>query len=159
MELTQNYKYIEANGRKFRLNKMSALVGNFMLFKMTKFLPAILENLDFDKVKLDGDFNLENLKDLNLTKMFEPIFNMTEKEFRYIQENCLKTVEEILPAGPQAVLNDNGQWGVLNVEFDMALVMNLTIQSLVFNLKGFFNGLPFSSIMSQLTSSQQNMKI
>lgn len=152
---TENYKDIEIDDRKFRLNKLNARTGTFMLLKITKILPPILENLDFDKLDTE---NL-NLKDLNLTKILSPIFDMDEKEFTYIQDNCLKTVEELLPAGPQPILNDNGQWGVINIEFDMALVMNLTLQSLWFNLQGFFKGMPFSSIMSKLSSYQPNMKI
>ena len=155
MTPTENYKIIEVNGRKFRLNKMSAMKGNYMLLKMTKFLPAILENIHLEKMDSD-EFSFD---DINLTKAFEPIYSMTEKEFMYIQENCLKSVEEILPAGAQAVLNDNGQWGVLNIEFDMALVMNLTFQSLWFNLKGFLAGINFNSIMNKLTLSLQDMKI
>lgn len=157
MEPTQNYKDIEISGRKFRLNKLNARTGTFMLLKITKILPPILENINLDKLDLDSD-NI-NIKDLNLTKALEPIFNMDEKEFNYIQDNCLKTVEELLPAGPQPVLNEVGQWGVLDIEFDMALVMNLTLQSLWFNLQGFFKGMPFSSIMSQLNLSQLNTKI
>lgn len=155
MTSNENYKDIEVNGRKFRLNKLNARTGTYMLLKMTKILPPILENLDFDKLDSD-DFNF---KDLNLTKILSPIFDMDEKEFAYIQDNCLKTVEELLPAGPQAVLDNYGQWGVSNIEFDMVLVMNLTVQSLWFNLQGFFAGMPFSSIMSKLNSYQPNMKI
>lgn len=155
MTPAENYKIIEVNGRKFRLNKMSARTGTFMLLKITKILPPILENISLDQLDEDNF----NIKELNLSKLLEPIFDMDEKEFHYIQDNCLKTVEEILPAGAQAVLNDNGQWGVLNIEFDMALVMNLTVQSLWFNLQGFFKGMPFSSTANKLTSFLQNTKI
>lgn len=155
MTPTENYKDIEVNGRKFRLNKLNARTGTYMLLKITKILPTILESLDFDKLDSDD----LNFKDLNLTKVLSPIFDLSEEEFNYIQDNCLKTVEELLPAGPQPVLNNNGQWGVSNIEFDMALVINLTVQSLWFNLQGFFAGMPFSSIMSKLNSYQPNMKI
>lgn len=155
MKPTENYKDIEVNGRKFRLNKLNARTGTYMLLKITKILPPILENINLDK--LDSD-NL-NFKDLNLTKVLSPIFDMEEKEFTYIQDNCLKTIEELLPAGPQQVLYNNGQWGASDIEFDMVLVMNLTIQSLWFNLQGFFKGMPFSSIMNKLSSYQLDMKI
>ena len=43
--------------------------------------------------------------------LYEEDYNdMDEKEFHYIQDNCLKTVEELLPAGSQAVLNNNGKY-------------------------------------------------
>lgn len=152
---TENYKDIEINDRKFRLNKLNARTGTFMLIKLTKTLAAVMSNIDIDKLDSDD----LSIKDLNLTKVLEPIFDLSEEEFSYIQDNCLKTVEELLPAGPQPILDNNGQWGVLNIEFDMALVMNLTLQSLWFNLQGFFAGMPFSSIMNNLNSSLQDMKI
>lgn len=155
MTPTENYKDIEVNGRKFRLNKLNARTGTFMLIKLTKTLAAVMSNIDIDKLDSDD----LSIKDLNLTKVLEPIFDLSEEEFSYIQDNCLKTVEELLPAGSQPILDNNGQWGVLNIEFDMALVMNLTLQSLWFNLQGFFAGMPFSSIMNNLNSSLQDMKI
>lgn len=155
MTPTENYKDIEVNGRKFRLNKLNARTGTFMLIKLTKTLAAVMSNIDIDKLDSDD----LSIKDLNLTKVLEPIFDLSEEEFSYIQDNCLKTVEELLPAGPQPIFDNNGQWGVLNIEFDMALVMNLTLQSLWFNLQGFFAGMPFSSIMNNLNSSLQDMKI
>lgn len=149
----ENVKTTEINGRTFLLKKMDARTGSYMLFKLMKLLPPILENIDFEK------FDLEelNLKDLNLTKMLNPIFELPEEEFRYIQDNCLKAIDEMLPAGAQALLNKNSQWGVSNIENDMGLVMNLTIQSLVFNLQGFFAGSPLSSLMKKLSLSQPNM--
>lgn len=154
-----NFKNIEINGRTFILKKMDARTGSYILFtKIIKFLPAILENLDFDKLDFDN-FTLGNLSDLNLTKIFEPIFNLPENDFRYIQDNCLKAVSESLPAGPQPILNKNGEWGIADIEFDMSLVMNLTVQSLWFSLEGFFAGLPFNSIMKNVSSFQQNAKI
>ena len=43
-----------------------------------------------------------------------------------------------MEAGPARVLNDQLEWGVLNIGFDVNLVMNLTVQSLIFNVTGFF---------------------
>jgi hypothetical protein len=36
------------------------------------------------------------------------------------------------------VLNEYGTWGTMDI--DMPLVLNLTIQSLIFNVSGFFGG-------------------
>lgn len=150
-----NFKNIEINGRTFILKKMDARTGSYMLFKLMKLLPPILEGINFEKLDLD---NLD-LGKLNLTRMLNPIFELPEDEFRYIQDNCLKVVDEMLGAGSQPVLNRNGEWGVLNIENDMGLVMNLTIQSLVFNLQGFFEGSPLSSLMTSLNLPQQNLKM
>ena len=151
-------KNIEINGRTFILKKMDARTGSFMLFKLMKLIPSILENLDIEKINLE-DFSLNDLKKLNLTQMLDPVFEMPEKEFCYIQDNCLKVVDELLNAGPQPVLQKNGDWGVNDIAENLGLVMNLTIQSLAFNLMGFLEGSPLTSLVENVTSFQQNSKI
>lgn len=155
---TEKTKNIEINGRTFILKKMDARTGSFMLFKLMKLLPAILENLDIEKIDLEN-LSLTDLKKLNLTKMLEPVFEMPEKEFSYIQDNCLKVVDELLNAGPQPVLQRNGDWGTNDISDNLGLVMNLTIQSLAFNVMGFLEGSPLTSIVGNVTSFQQNSKI
>lgn len=152
----ENTKSIEVNGRTFILKKMDARTGSYMLFKLMKLLPPILEHLDLDKLT-DDNFSIKDLNNINLTEALEPIFDLPEKEFRYIQDNCLKVVDELLNAGPQAVIQKNGEWGIGGIEYDMGLVMNLTIQSLIFNIMGFFEGMPFNSMMKNLNLSQPNM--
>lgn len=153
MELPVLYKDIEINNRKFRLKKMDARTGSYMLFKLVKILTPIFKNLKID--------NLDDIKidDLNLMDLMSSIFDLPEEEFRYVQDNCLKVVEELLPAGPARVLDKHGNYGVLDVEFNTGLLMNLTIQSLVFNVAGFFEGSPLSSIIKGLNISQLNSKI
>lgn len=158
MNIPEEYKDIEINGRSFRLTKMDARTGCFMMFKLMKLLPSVLENINVEKLDL-GNLSLDSLKGLNLTEMLDPIFEMPEKEFRYIQDNCLKVVQENLPAGLQPVLNKNNTWGVNNIENNTGLVMNLTIQSLAFNVMGFFEGSPLTSLVENVTSFQQNSKI
>lgn len=149
----ENTKSIEVNGRTFILKKMDARTGSYMLFKLMKLLPPILENIDIDKLDTDNfDF-----KGLNLSEALKPIFDLPEEEFRYIQDNCLKSVDELLAAGAQPVIQKNGEWGINDIAYDIGLVMNLTIQSLIFNVQGFFLGMNFSSVMKNLNLSQQSM--
>ncbi|OPD28811.1 hypothetical protein AL713_17480 [Clostridium botulinum] len=146
-------KDIEINERKFRLNKMDARTGSYMLFNLMKILGPIFKNIKVDNIE---DISLD---DINLTDLVSSIFNLPEDEFRYIQDNCLKVVEELLPAGPAKVLDKHGNFGVMDIEFNTGLLMNLTIQSLVFNVKGFFEESPLTSIMEKLTTSLQNLKM
>lgn len=149
----ENTKSIEVNGRTFILKKMDARTGSYMLFKLMKLLPQILENIDIDKLDNDNfDF-----KSLNLSEALKPIFDLPEEEFRYIQDNCLKSVDELLAAGAQPVMQKNSEWGINDIAYDIGLVMNLTIQSLIFNVQGFFLGMNFSSVMKNLNLSQQSM--
>jgi len=153
MDIPVTYKDIEVNERKFRLNKLDARTGSYMLFKLMKILTPIFKN-----IKQDSTDNIK-LEDLNLDEIAESLFNLPEKEFSYIQDNCLQVVAELLPAGFQKVLNKSGTWGILNIEFDTTLVMNLTIQSLVFNVSGFFIGSPLTSLIKGLNISLPNSKM
>ncbi|GAA0083128.1 phage tail assembly chaperone [Clostridium sporogenes] len=151
--MVETCKDIEINERKFRLNKMDARTGSFMLFKLMKILTPIFKNIKVDNAE---DISLD---DINLTDLMSSIFDLQEDEFRYIQDNCLRVVEEILPAGPAKVLDKYGNFGIMNIELDTSLLTNLTIQSLVFNVKGFFDGSPLTSITEKLTTSLQNLKM
>ncbi|EKQ56267.1 MULTISPECIES: phage tail assembly chaperone [unclassified Clostridium] len=152
MDIPENYKDIEINGRKFRLNKMDAKTGSFMLFKLMKILTPMVKNIKTDEKEVD-------LANLNLTEIAESLFDLEEKEFRYIQDNALQVVQELLGAGPTKVLNQFGEFEANNIEFDTGLVMNLTVQSLYFNIKGFFKGSPLESMLKGLNISQLNLKM
>jgi len=153
MDIPVLYEEIEISGRKFRLNKMDARTGSYMLFKLMKILTPIFKNIKVDDTE---DISLD---DINLTDLMSSIFDLPEDEFRYIQDNCLRVVEEILPGGPSKVIDKYGNYCILDIEFDTALLINLTIQSLVFNVKGFFTGSPLTSITEKLTTSLQNLKM
>lgn len=148
MEQQISYKDIEVKERKFRLNKMDARTGSYMLFKLMKILTPIFKNIKLDDNK---EFNLD---DINLTELISSIFDLPENEFRYIQDNCLQVAEEVLPAGPAKVLDKYGNYGVMNIEFDTGLLMVLTVHSLIFNVSGFFGESPLTSILKGLDISQ-----
>lgn len=149
------YKDIEINGRNFRLNKLDARTGSFMLLRLINILAPLFKNIDFH----EGEESSVAMDDINLTELVSSICDLSEEDFRFIQDNCLQIVEELLPAGPAKVLDKYGNYCVLDIEFDTMLLMNLTIQSLVFNLSGFFEGNPLTSMPKGLNFSQQNFKI
>lgn len=154
MDIPVTSKEIEINGRRFRLNKFDARTGSYMVFKLVKILTPIFKNIN-----INTSAESINLGDLNLDEIAEGLFNLKEEEFSYIQDNALQVVEELLPAGPQRIFNKDKTWGIQDLQFDAPLVMNLTIQSLVFNVTGFFEGGPLSSLMKGLNISQLNSKM
>ena len=153
MNIPENFKDIEINERTFRLKKMDARTGSFMALKLVKIITPIFKNIDLEKIE---DINLS---DLNLTEIADSLCDLPEKDFRYIQDNALQVVQEILPGGQPVILNKFGEFEALNVEFDVALIMNLTIQSLFFNVKGFFPESLLKSMIGKLNTFQLNSKI
>jgi len=66
-------------------------------------------------------------------------------------------VNEIYPNNPQPsppVLNEFGTFGIL--DYDMPLILNLTIQSLIFNVSGFFGENLSALNLEGLATSLQN---
>ena len=134
-------KIIELEGRKFKITKFDAMKGSYMLFKVIGIITPLIETLrksckgNAKDVKDIKDINLEGL---NFTEIAAGLVNMKEQDFKYIQENCLKSCYEILAAGDAPVLNENGTYGIIGIETDLKTVMALTIHSLMFNVSGFF---------------------
>jgi len=147
----ENFKNIEIDGRTFRLNKMNALTASYMLTKLMKILAPIVKHINLN----DNSENLD-LNSLNVTEMASSLLDLDEKDFRYIQENVLKVIQELLSGGQPYVLNKYGEFEALNIEYDIELVMNLTIQGLWFNFEGFFKENLLASITKRLNLSQLN---
>lgn len=149
----ERFKDIEIEGRHFRLNKMNARTGSYMLFKVISIVSPIIKNINLDQLE---EINVE---DLNLTELLSSLFNLEEKDFNYIQDNCLKVVEEILPAGPARVLDEYGNFGVLDMEFNTPLILNLTVRSLIFNVQDFFSESLWGPLLTSVNSYLQNLEI
>jgi hypothetical protein len=131
---------------------MDARTGSYMLFKLMKIITPIFKNIKQDSENV-------SIEDLNLTELFSSLFDLPKDEFEYIQDSCLKVVYEILGAGDSPVIRATGDWGVNDIEYDTSLVMQLTIQSLIFNVKGFFSGNLLDSISKRLDTFQQSSKM
>jgi hypothetical protein len=128
---------------------MDARTGSYMLFKLIKIITPMFKKIDMNKEEV-------NLNDLNLTEIADSLFDLPQKQFQFIQDSALKVVQEILPGGKPFILNKYGEFEALNVEFDIPLVMNLTVQSIIFNVKGFFSEDLLKSLIQKLNISQQN---
>ncbi|MCB2297798.1 phage tail assembly chaperone [Clostridium tagluense] len=149
MDKKELFKTIDIDERKFVLCKFNAKSGSYILFKLASILTPLFNNLK----------DTSDIDDINLTELASSLFSLSEEDFRYIQDNCLKSVKEILPGATTQVLNEFGVWGAEDIEFDTQLVLNLTIKSLVFNVTPFFTGSLLSSLSKGLASFQQNSKI
>lgn len=144
------HKDIEINGRKFRIKKFSARTGSFILFKMTTLLAPLLKGMS-------PNINA-SLENVDVNKMIENLMSLhiSEQDFDYLQSKSLQVCYELLPAGPAPVLNEYGDFGVLDLEDDLATVMSLTIQALAFNMTSFFQDSGLKGFLGNLISSRQN---
>ena len=132
-------KMVDLQGRKFKIRKMDAMTGAYLLYTlMEKFLPLMLEN----QVKA-GDGTLQD----KLPKDRQP---MSKQEFTALVKDCLSCVREVTGAGEIPALNDNGTWRLNDVDHNTPLVLGLVIHSLVFNIGDFFAGGGLKELQSSL---------
>lgn len=165
-----NYKDVTIGQRHFRIKKFDPLTGSYILFKIVGILTPVFAELMKndtlkDKIKANKkeDQNKDK-KDAEITsqdvvKIFGEITKLSKEDFQYIQKNCLMVVNEIhengVP-GPSAI-NEYNTIGISDA--DTALIMNLTIQSLIFNVSGFFGEKLSGLNLEGLTSSLQNLSM
>ncbi|GED34034.1 hypothetical protein P9G84_22355 [Brevibacillus centrosporus] len=153
MQPRMSYKDVEVNGRKFRVKKFPARVGSFMIIKLTAILAPMLASIKpSPSAKSVEDVNLENL---DITGIMGHLSSVSEKDFTYIQDQALRVCFELLPAGPARVINEDGSFGIEDIEDDTATIMALTVHALGFNLSSFFQGSGLHGLVAGLISSRQ----
>lgn len=125
--MRETVKTITVLNREFVIKKFDALTGSYIISKLVGLLAPAFISATMGK------------EELNLTESLTGILmKLKRDDFAEIQRDCLNAVSEKMPAGLQPILNQNGTWGVMGIEDDTMMVMSLTIQSLLFNVKGFF---------------------
>lgn len=125
-------KIVEIQGRKFEIRSFDAFTGSYIAFTlMEKMLPMGMEAKVMNAVKADGGDAAVCLPSRAL---------MSKGEFISFQRDVLSVVGEVLPARTAPIFNENGSWGVADIEDNAMLVIMLTIHALVFNIAGFFTG-------------------
>lgn len=145
-----DFKDITIGTRKFRIHKFDALTGSYMLFKLVGILAPIFKDMDIKKAKgkLQGleqneskDMKEEEITGGDIANILTEITKLPKEDFDYIQKNCLMVTNEIYDKTSQVsppILNEYGTWGTMDIT--TPLVLNLTVQSLIFNISDFFGG-------------------
>jgi hypothetical protein len=99
---------------------------------------------------------LENFaENISLDTIGDVLGKVSESDLEYIIRKSLQNVEEQLKAGSAPVMDANGHYGVLDIEYDPLLVMRLTCEAVMFGCADFFDGNRLASVMKPLFSSLQ----
>ena len=116
--------------------------------EITKVLSASMDgkSKDFRLTKLDafsGAALLRMLsgmrKDPGDDSVLGFITSLSEPDLRSLMTTCLQHCEVLLPAGWMPVMT-RGEWTVSELEHDTAVCLKLTIEEVLWTLKGFFGG-------------------
>lgn len=132
-EKREDHKAWEFGGRQWDIGKFDARTGSYLAFKLMS---------DFGPM-LSGGVHAA-MSGQSADKAFEAVFkkgvpSMSRADFDEIQTECLRVCRELTKSGPVDVLDERGNFGVNDLEYDAKTVMALTIQALVFNVSSFFD--------------------
>ena len=136
MENRVSEQSVQVNGREF------------IIRKFTPFFGVYLAAQTFGSVV--GSKN-------KLESMVKFIMNKPKEEFIKLQQDVLKYCFEKLPAGPTAVVDENGNFAVMNMEAPLAL--NLFIQTLLFSMSDFFTEEVMESLAQAMENSLEVLKL
>ena len=105
---------IDGTDRTFQIHKLDAMSGVCLLRLL---------------LRLQEGSNGLTILDL--------ITSLSEAELKSVMTVCLNNVHVVLPAGPHPVMMQD-EWGYPEIRFDTPACMRLLIESISFNLSGFF---------------------
>lgn len=151
MDKREIFKTVEISGRKWRIGKFDAMTGSYMLIKVTGIIAPLLKGLDRINLK-DGE--LPDIKGIDTAGAMSGLSGLSEDDFNYVYNKCLQVCFEDLPGGPAQVLNPNGTFGVIGLDFDAATTLALTAHTLIFNVANFFSGNPLASALGGTLSTK-----
>ncbi len=129
------YKDIEINDTRYRVGRMTARVGSWVLLQIfTKLLPAQIES------------------QLGLDSLPPGRSEMSEAEFMNIQDHCLMVCRRYETQSnndevAMPVMAAPGVFAVKELEHDIVTAIGLTAHALLFNVAPFFEGNALTSIL------------
>jgi len=144
------YKDTTIGERKFRLGRMTALVGarilNVLISTSAK-QQSSSQNSAEEKTETEQEkamfdsFSEEEKANLIIASSWTLIgTNVPEDVYTQIQKNCLKTCSIYVSpdAPPVPVIMADGKWAAKEIEHDIPTVTQLITEALQFNLAPFF---------------------
>lgn len=137
----------EVAGRTFRVRQFGARDGSFIAFKIAGLMAPLMAL--GSAAGASPEAQMVNM----LPMLGAATQQLSEADFAYIQGKCLAAVDEKLPAGWRPLLNQNGSFGVPDMEENAPLALRLTIQALTHNLSGFFADGGLADLLGGLLTS------
>ena len=119
MNIREDKKYVEVEGRKFSISKFDPLFGSFLAFKL---------------------FSQSGKKQVSLPLILQGLMGGNFEEFENLSKQVLKYAAEKLPSGEVPVVNEEKNIAIVGLTAKMT--MDLFIELMIFNLSDFFEDTP-----------------
>lgn len=151
--MREDSKIVEISGRKFKIMKLDAFTGGYILFTLIeKVLPSLLD-YQFGKSTEKPEGFSGSTADI-MKAMPKIKLALSREEFNSLLFDALSAVYEVLPARSAPVLNENRSWGVEGLQYNTQLVMMLAVHSLAYNVIDFFHGEGLKGLMGMAQDSK-----
>jgi hypothetical protein len=129
------HKDVELDGKRYRIARMTATVGSGIV---TQLLPKIVPFLD-------GGGSLD------IATVIKMLPTISASELAAIQAHCLAVCSHYEENGALMPAK-----GIKELEYDIPVVLALTVQALIFNLAPFFTGGGLAMILQSVLGSKQS---
>ena len=146
-------KIVEVDDQRYLIRRVDPTVGGFIL---TRVLSAGLNSIPSDSAASKGQL-------LGMLVTF--MRSLDFEDFSFIQNNCLAVVSKlthmpgVVEEVPMPITTSGGVWAAPEVAEDLSLVMNLSVQSLAFNVSDFFDLTALlDAVMKPPATTSSNMK-
>ena len=122
----------EINGTTYQIGRMTARDGSWVLMQvLTKILPVVLPNA-FSSMLPEGRVSIG------------------EDDFAAVQSICLSVCRYYHNGAPMPIFARPNKWLAPEYEYDLTVVMGLTVKAIIFSLSDFFSGGGLNGLLNSL---------
>lgn len=138
---TNLYTSVSIGDTEYSIKKFDAKTGlklaRMVIAKAAPLIPLLTEG-DDGKGKKNGK-KPSITEDDRLYSAVGTILNgLSDDDMDMIVDKCLRVCSVKLPAGPQSVIDENGNYGIEGIEYDMALTLRLCFEAIKWGAADFF---------------------
>lgn len=150
---TNIYTRVTIGDQTFSIKKFTAKEGLKLARMVISKAAPLIPLLDTGN---EGEGKARNPKrdqaNINEDQVYEAVGavldSMDDKDVDFLVDRCLRVCYLELPAGPAPVIDETGNYGVEDVEYDMSLTIRLIFEAIKWGAADFFGGK--NSALSQL---------
>lgn len=134
-------KNVTLHGQEFQLRKMLPVTGSFIFMKLMGTLLEARQQQEGAPRSGELDPAAPAPSKEDRARMLVTIASMTSLTYEqtvFIHGEALKVVSRLEDGKPMPLVDTTGRWFIKSVEDDPALVQELVVESVVFNVTPFF---------------------
>lgn len=136
------FKTVEIKGDTYRIQKFTAKDGlklaRLVLAKIAPLIPLLPEKPDEA-----GNPGAAMDDDATFKAVSIALNGMEDNDVDYLADKCLRVCCKMLPAGPTPIIDENGYYGIPEVEYDIELTIRLIVEAIKWGASDFFDGSGF----------------